>query len=112
MFVRERIQEPADPAREEALEELPLEQLEQRITELASRMTAGMARWIALVGEFDRRDGWGEAWGCRSTAHWIAWRCAMSPRAAREHVRVARVLPELPGIRSLFESGRLSYAKV
>jgi Domain of unknown function (DUF222)/HNH endonuclease len=70
-----------------------------------------MARWLALVGEFDRRDGWNDWSGCPSTADWIAWRCAMSPRTAREHVRVARALPELPLTREAFESGRLSYSK-
>ena len=43
---------------------------------------------------------------------WVSWRCALSPRAAREHVRVARALPELPRIREAFESGQLSYSKV
>ena len=34
------------------------------------------------------------------------------PRAAREHVRVARRLPELPLIHAAFARGELSYAKV
>lgn len=38
--------------------------------------------------------------------------CALSPRAAREHVRVARALEELPLIRTAFSRGELSYAKV
>ena len=93
-------------------EDLPLEHLEHEICQLAAQLTARMARWLALLGEFDRREGWGTCWGCRSTADWVAWRCALSPRAAREHVRVARALPELPRIREAFESGTLSYSKV
>ena len=92
--------------------ELELEHLEAELCELAAQIGAGMARWIALVGEYDRREGWGGWRGVRSTAEWIAWRCACSPRAAREHVRVARALRELPKIREAFERGRLSYSKV
>ena len=94
------------------LEELPLERLEHEICQLAADLTAGMSRWLALVAEFDARDGW-ESWaGVRSCAEWVAWRCALSPRAAREHVRVARALRDLPLIRDAFDGGRLSYSKV
>ena len=71
-----------------------------------------MARWIALVGEYDHREGWGSWRGVRSTAEWIAWRCSCSPRMAREHVRVARALRELPLTREAFGRGELSYSKV
>jgi Domain of unknown function (DUF222) len=64
-----------------------------------------------LVGELDRRGEWAE-WGCGSCAEWLAWRCALLPRTAREHVRVARRLPELPLLRAAFARGELSYAKV
>src|SRR3989440_10135372 len=36
----------------------------------------------------------------------------MSPGTAREHVRVAPALRDLPVIRARFAAGRLSYAKV
>ena len=71
-----------------------------------------MARWIALVAEYDHREGWASWRGVRSTAEWIAWRCACSPRMAREHVRVARALRELPLTREAFARGELSYSKV
>jgi hypothetical protein len=92
-------------------EDLPLEHLEQGITQLASHICAGTCRWLELVAEFDRREAAG-SWGCRSTAEWISWRCAVAPRTAREHVRVARALGELPRIREGFSRGTLSYAKV
>jgi hypothetical protein len=50
--------------------------------------------------------------GCRSCAHWLSWRCSISPAAAREHVRVALRLRELPLIRRAFAEGRLSYSQV
>jgi len=90
---------------------MPLERLEHEITELASHIHAATCRWLGLVAEFDRRGGWGQ-WGCKSCAHFISWRCSIAPRAARDHVRVAHRLEELPLIRAAFAEGRLSYSKV
>jgi hypothetical protein len=85
--------------------------IEREIEQLAARISADSARWLELVGEFDRREGWGGS-GCRSTAEWVAWRCALTPRSAREQVRVARAIFELPLIREAFGRGELSYSKV
>ena len=64
-----------------------------------------------MVGEYDVREGWAQ-WGCRSCAHWVSWRCAIAPGAAREQVRVARRLRELPLVCAAFADGELSYSKV
>ncbi|HEX2468176.1 MAG TPA: DUF222 domain-containing protein [Solirubrobacterales bacterium] len=110
MFVSESPRPPGlAPAAE--LAELPLEHIEHEIEQLAAHINAGNARWVALVGEFDRRNGWWQ-WGVRSCAEWVAWRCALEPRSAREHVRVARALRELPLIREQFSLGALSFSKV
>jgi len=87
------------------------DRLADEITQLASHIHAATCRWLGLVAEFDRRGGWGE-WGCRSCAHWLSWRCSLSSAAAREHVRIALRLEELPLIRSAFAQGRLSYSQV
>jgi hypothetical protein len=92
--------------------ELPTEHLEAELCELASHLAAGMARWIALVDEYDRREGWGKWSGVGSTAHWISWQCACSLRTARDHVRVARALRDLPLTLEAFSRGSLSYSKV
>jgi hypothetical protein len=89
----------------------PLAPLEAHIVELASQLTAASARLTRLIGEYDAAEGWRE-WGMRSTAHWLAWKCGMGLGAAREQVRVARRLRELPVIAAAYEAGRLSYAKV
>src|SRR5919199_2132453 len=89
----------------------PLEALEREITELASHINAAMCRWLELVAEYDEREGWAH-WGCRSCADWVSWRCSIAPGAAREHVRVARRLRDLPLVRAEFAAGRLSYSKV
>jgi hypothetical protein len=85
--------------------------LADEITELACHIHAATCRWLGLVAEFDTRGGWGE-WGCRSCSHWLSWRCSISPVGAREHVRVAHRLEELPLIRGAFAEGRLSYSQV
>jgi hypothetical protein len=89
----------------------PIGRLEAQITELAAQIHAATCRWLSLVAEFDQRAGWAP-WGARSCAHWISWRCSIAPAAAREHVRVARRLQDLPLIRAAFAEGRLSYSKV
>jgi hypothetical protein len=63
------------------------------------------------VREFDERCGW-QKWGFGSCAEWLAWRCDLSLSAARENVRTAIALREMPAISSAFEDGRLSYSKV
>ena len=93
------------------LNDMPLEQLENEITELAGHINAATCRWLLLVAEFDRREGWAE-WECKSCAHWLSVRCGLGLTAARQQVRVARALAELPLIRASFGRGELSYSQV
>ena len=90
---------------------MPLEFLETQICELAGHLTAATCRFLLLVGDFDARRGW-ESWDLPSCSAWLSWKCQLSPGAAREQVRVARALRDLPVIRGEFAAGRLSYAKV
>ena len=82
-------------------------ELEEELAALASHIYAGTCRWLELVAELDRR---GEL-AC-TPSEWLAWRCGLTPRTAREHVRIARRLRELPRIRAAFRLGQLSFAKV
>ena len=90
---------------------VPLERLEAQICELAGHLTAATCRFLVLLGDFDARRGWA-SWEMSSCAAWLSWKCQMSSGTAREHVRVARALRDLPVIRAEFGAGRLSYAKV
>jgi hypothetical protein len=90
---------------------LSIERLADEIGELAAHIAASTCRWLSLVAEFDRRQGYLE-WGMHATWVWLAWRCALTPRAAQEHVRVARALEELPRTRAAFARGELTYSKV
>ena len=93
------------------MSEKSLSELAGEIAAGAVRLAAATAAWLRLVAEFDRREGWA-AHGIASCAHWLAWQCGMSPATAREHVRVARALSELPLLAAAFAEGRLSYSKV
>jgi hypothetical protein len=88
-----------------------IQELEAEITTLGAHLNAGTHRFLILIGEFDRREGWG-GWGIRSCAHWLNWKCGLGLGAAREQLRVASALPHLPGISDAMRSGRLSYTKV
>src|SRR5438874_1417314 len=88
--------------------DMPREELEDEIATLAAHIYAGTCRWLELVAELDRRGGVAGS----SVAAWLAWRCGLTGRAAREHVRVARCLAELPLIHAAFARGEISYSKV
>ncbi len=94
-----------------SLAAVPLERLESEITELAAHINAATCRWLLLVAEFDRREGWGN-WECRSCAHWLNWKCGIALSAAHEKVRVAHCLTRLPAVSASFAAGQLSYSKV
>jgi 5-methylcytosine-specific restriction endonuclease McrA len=90
--------------------ELELEQLGDRIAELSAHLDAATARLLDLIRDFDARGGWGN--GFRSCAAWLTWRIGLDPGAARERVRVARVLGTLPRLAEALARGELSYSKV
>src|SRR4051794_1918873 len=90
---------------------VPLERLESQLCEVAGHLAAATCRFLVLLAEFDERRGWA-SWELNSCAQWLSWKCQLSSGTAREHVRVARALRDLPVIRGEFAAGRLSYAKV
>jgi hypothetical protein len=92
-------------------EPVPLERLEARICELAGHLAAATCRFLVLLGDFDARRGWA-SWDMPSCAAWLSWKCQLTSGTAREHVRVARALRDLPVLRAQFAAGRLSYAKI
>ena len=95
----------ADPA------ELPVERLEMQLKGQAAHVAAAMCRWLLLVAEYDRRGAY-ERWEQRSCAEWLAFHCGVASATAREYVRVARRLVELPVVTARFAAGELSYSKV
>jgi hypothetical protein len=93
------------------LEALSTEELEEGICGFAARLAAATCVFVLAIAEYDRRRAW-ETWECRSMAHWLSWKCAMGPVAAREHVRVGAALGGLDLVRERFSTGTLSYSQV
>ena len=90
---------------------LPTFELAREPIDLSSRRAAMEARWLSLLAEFDRREGW-RADGQLSCVDWLVWRCGLSRSAAYDRLRVAHELTRRPEVRGSFAAGALSYAKV
>jgi hypothetical protein len=89
----------------------PFERLEAQITELWAHLNAATYKLLVLIAKFDRERAY-ERHGLVNTAQWLNWQCGIGAVAAREKVRVARALEELPQISAAFASGEISYSKV
>ena len=85
--------------------------LGEAIAETAALIDVATHRFLTQLRAFDRVNGW-ERSGALSSAHWLAWRVGMDLGAAREKLRVARRLGELPAIDAALERGEVSYSKV
>ena len=83
----------------------------EAIAETAAIIDVATHRFLSQLREFDRVDGWHRA-GSLSCAHWLSWRVGMDLGAAREKVRVAKKLAELPLIDEALRKGEISYSKV
>ena len=90
--------------------EISLEDLENQITELAGQLNAANYRWLTLIAEFDRRNGWCDG-KLASCAHWLNYKVGLNLGAAREKLRVAHALKALPKISASMARGEISYSK-
>ena len=73
---------------------------------LSAHLSAATARWLELVWEL-REEGLDD-----DPARFLAFRCGITQREAREYLRVAEALQELPAIRAAFSRGELTFTKV
>src|SRR5215468_11060523 len=89
----------------------PIDELAAEIFTLAGHLNAAHHRWLLLIAEYDRRQGWSDG-ATQSCAHWLNWKCGLAMGAAREKVRVAHALETLPRISRAMSRGELSYSKV
>ncbi|MFT7213179.1 MAG: hypothetical protein ACI9XK_003435 [Granulosicoccus sp.] len=85
--------------------------LEQELLMLGAQIDAATYRFIKLLGRFDEANGW-QGDGIKSFAHWLNWKLGMSSVMAREKVRTARALADLPQVEEAFSKGEISYTKV
>ena len=97
---------------DESLTGTSTEVLEHEVVTLAAQIAQATCRFLLVVAELDRRSAWAQWDGCKTMAHWLSYRCSLSPSTAREHVRVAHALSSLPHIAATFGRGELSYSKV
>ncbi len=88
-----------------------LSDLEDRILSLGAHIEAAGYRMLRMIAEFDRRRGW-ELGGHASCAHWLGVRAGLDAGTAREKVRVARALEELPLTSAWYGLGRLTFSQV
>ena len=73
--------------------QLSEEELERELREQAAHVDAGLCQLLELAAECERRLSWaGEG---TTFSAWLAWRCSLSPRQAREHARVGKRLAAL-----------------
>src|SRR5882757_9758183 len=101
----------SSPAPQTLHSHLSREELEAQITELAGQLNAANYRWLTLIAEFDRRQGWADG-SLHSCAHWLNFKVGLNLGAAREKVRVAHALAGVPKIAAAMARGELSYSKV
>ena len=86
------------------------ERMGEEIATLAARVDAATYELLFLIRKFDEGDGWN--CGFLNCAQWLTWRIGLAPSAAREKVRVARALGDLPLMSEAMKRGELSYSKV
>ena len=87
-----------------------IDQLEENIISLARRSNELEYEFLKAVQEFDIRQGW-RLWHLNNCAEWLNLKCGIAPGTAREKVRVARALFDLPKSSAAFARGELSYSK-
>jgi hypothetical protein len=84
------------------------ERLGNELSTLSAHLNAATARWLGLMRAFLQEGG---AAG-DDPARVLAFRCGIPTREARECIRVAEALQELPVIRAAFSRGELTFHKV
>ena len=88
-----------------------LDALADEIATFAARVDVAEHALLTRLRLFDSCEAWGPL-GFLSCAHWLSWRVGVGLGTARERVRVARALADLPKVDALFGRGELSYSKV
>jgi hypothetical protein len=53
-----------------------IEALAAEICTMAGHINAATYRFLKLIADFDRRNGWSDN-ATRSCAHWLNWKCGL-----------------------------------
>ncbi|MBL7491360.1 DUF222 domain-containing protein [Frankia sp. AgB1.9] len=81
------------------------------VIEGRTTVDATTARWILLLGEFDRRSLW-LADGAVSPTAWLRRECRINAPTSTNLITVARALRDLPATRAAFTTGTISFDHV
>ena len=87
------------------------EHLATDIINLYASIQEASCRLLLLIREFDEAE-LALQQGFLNTAQWLGYYLGLGPNAAREKVRVARALVDLPEIERAYANGELSFSKV
>ena len=87
-----------------------LTELGDRILEISAHMELADHRRLQYLAEYDARRGW-ELGGHASCAHWLAAGAKLDLGTAREKVRVARALEDLPETSAWMALGRITFSQ-
>lgn len=79
---------------------------EDELATLSAHLSVATARWLELVWAMHEQGDSSDLQG------FVAWRCGITGREAREYLRVAEALRELPATREAFGRGELTFTKV
>ena len=102
---------PGPVIRQQFIASMDDDALAAAVSTLAAHIHAATYRLLVLIAELDRREVWA-AQGALTCAHWLSWACGIDTHTAREKVRVARALTELPLLSEALAKGELGYSKV
>ena len=81
-----------------------LDQLEADIISLSTHINTQEYEFLVLLREFDLRQGW-KVYHFNHIADWLNMKCGIAPGTAREKLRVANALFDLPKISGAFQKG-------
>jgi hypothetical protein len=87
-----------------------MDAVEAELATLDAHINAAIHRRLELIRLIDASGRWHQQ-GAKSCAHWLSWRLNLEPGTAREQVRVANKLAELPSIDEELKHARLSYSQ-
>ena len=87
------------------------EDLGERIAEMAAHLDAATHRLLTDLRDYDRSGNWAQQ-GFPDCARWLSWRVGWATGTARDHLRVAQRLGDLPLIDDALRRGEVSYSKV
>ncbi|MGE0786637.1 MAG: DUF222 domain-containing protein [Sandaracinaceae bacterium] len=88
-----------------------MDAVEAELATLEATINSAMHRRLQLIRLIDESGRWAHQ-GAKSCAHWLSWRLGIQTGTAREQVRVATKLKELPRLDEELAHGRVTYSQV